>query len=216
MYNTELLKLTALMVFAYGLGSIPWGLVLTRKFTAFDIRGQGSGNIGAANVKRVAGLKLGLLTLAGDFLKGTLPVLLARVALGPNVFESLNVFEKEMALSLVAASAFSGHLDPVFLKFKSGGKGVATAAGCFLVLAPIAFCISIAVYILVVRLFRRASLGSLAASAVLPVAVLATTRSAVITGCAAVITAGIYYRHKDNIGRLLSGTEPEIWGKKGK
>ena len=203
------------MVFAYALGSIPWGVLLTRKFTPFDIRRQGSGNIGAANVKRVAGLKLGLLTLAGDFLKGALPLLLARAALDPQGVEGSSVFEKEAILSLTVISSFLGCLYPIFLKFKNGGKGVATAAGCFVVLAPIAFLISVALYLLVVGLSRRASPGSLAAAAVLPAAVLATTRSPLLTACAVVIAAGITYRHRENIARLRSGVEPEIWGKRG-
>jgi len=203
----EIVKFASLPVFAYLLGSIPWGLVLTRKFSSVDIRQEGSKNIGAANVKRVAGLQLGVLTLAADLLKGVLPVFLAGIMTAPDDFRS------ELFLSFVAFSAFSGHLYPVFMKFKNGGKGVATAAGCFLVLSPIACGAAILIYILVVCLFNRSSLGSLVASATLPLAVLAVSRSGIMTGCAGVMVILIYYRHKDNIRRLLSGTEPVLWDK---
>jgi glycerol-3-phosphate acyltransferase PlsY len=172
-----------------------------------DIRQQGSRNIGAANVKRVAGLKLGLLTLACDALKGATPVLSASAIFGRE--NGLG----EIYLSLVSTAAFAGHLYPVFLKFKGGGKGVATAAGCFLVLSPAALCASLLVYIAVVWISRRASLGSLAASAILSPAVWAAARSPALTVCAVLITAAIFFRHKDNIKRLLAGTEPAIWGK---
>ena len=208
MYFPEIVRLISFPIFAYLLGSIPWGVILTRKFTSIDILQNGSKNIGAANVKRVAGLKLALLTLAGDFLKGALPVFLALVT------TDQGDFRWEMYVSLVAFCAFSGHLYPVFLKCRSGGKGVATAAGCFLVLCPIACCAAFLVYITVVWLFKRASLGSLVSSAVLPVAVWLATRSSVLTCFAVLTTAMIYCRHKDNIRRLLSGTEPVIWGGK--
>src|SRR5512134_3109956 len=119
-----------LLLFAYLLGSIPWGLVLTRLFRADDIRRQGSGNIGAANVARVAGAGLGLATLAAGILKGCIPVLLmSKTALAAE--------EAPMAWATAAALlAFCGHLFPVYTGFRGGGKGVATAAGGFGVIAP--------------------------------------------------------------------------------
>ncbi len=204
---SDFIKIIALIAFAYLSGSIPWGVILTSKVASLDIRQKGSGNIGAANVKRVAGLKLGMMTLACDVLKGFFPVFLART-----IIDQAGVW-KEFWLSIVALSAFFGHLYPLFLKFKDGGKGVATAAGGFLALSPIACCASFFVYVPVVWLSKRASLGSLVSSAVLPVAVWAATRSLILTCCAVVTAASIFYRHKDNIKRLLSGTEPAIWGK---
>ena len=120
-----------LTVSAYFLGSIPFGLVLTRLFTSIDIRKTGSGNIGATNVRRMAGNLLGVLTLIGDVLKGALPVFLATALVRG---EAGNI--PEMIIAFVATGAFIGHLFPVYLKFKTGGKGVATAFGCFLVISP--------------------------------------------------------------------------------
>jgi glycerol-3-phosphate acyltransferase PlsY len=122
----NILKLPALVIFAYMLGSVPCGFILTKLFTTLDIRQKGSGNIGATNVRRIAGNRLGIITLAGDVLKGAFPVYLAIKLTG------VNGFWAEIYISLIAVSALSGHLFPVFLKFKGGGKGVATAAGCFM------------------------------------------------------------------------------------
>ncbi len=203
MFN--MLKFIALPFFAYLLGSIPWGLVLTRMFTSIDIRRQGSGNIGATNVRRLAGPVLGALTLAGDALKGAIPVWLALTLTGPGDVRS------ESYIAVVALCAFAGHLYPVFLKFKSGGKGVATAAGCFLVISPAAGIVVILVFIMFVCWLDRVSAGSLAAAAVLPIAVWEASHSGIFTVCAVAITIFIYIRHKDNIKRLLSGTEPTLW-----
>ncbi len=200
-----MIKLLILPFFAYLLGSIPWGLVLTRLFTSINIRQEGSGNIGATNVRRVAGTKLGILTLAGDVLKGAVPVWLA-VSLTDS-----NELWAAFYLSLVAFAAFMGHLYPIYMKFKNGGKGVATAAGCFAVISPPALGVAILVFILFVCGFNRVSAASLAAAAVLPVAVWKATGSGVLTGCAAATSVFIGFRHKENIKRLLSGTEPTIW-----
>ncbi len=203
MFN--MLKFIALPFFAYLLGSIPWGLVLTRMFTSIDIRRQGSGNIGATNVRRLAGPALGALTLAGDALKGAVPVWLALTLVAPGGVRG------ESYIAVVALCAFAGHLYPVFLKFKSGGKGVATAAGCFLVISPAAGIVVILVFIMFVCWLDRVSAGSLAAAAVLPIAVWEASHSGIFTVCAVAITIFIYIRHKDNIKRLLSGTEPTLW-----
>jgi acyl phosphate:glycerol-3-phosphate acyltransferase len=200
-----MIKFLVLPVFAYLMGSIPWGLVLTRLFTSANIRQEGSGNIGATNVGRVAGPGLGILTLAGDMLKGAVPVWMAVTITAPNKFWSL------IYISVVALAAFIGHIFPVYMKFKGGGKGVATAAGCFAVISPVAFVVIILVFVMFVCWSNRVSLASLAAAAILPVSVWKTTGSGVITGCALVTAIFIYFRHIDNIKRLLNGTEPVIW-----
>ncbi len=200
-----MIKLLILPFFAYLLGSIPWGLVLTRMFTSINIRQEGSGNIGATNVRRVAGAKLGILTLAGDVLKGAVPVWLA-VSLTDS-----NELWAAVYISLVALAAFMGHLYPIYMKFKNGGKGVATAAGCFAVISPPALGVVILVFILFVCGSNRVSAASLAAAAVLPVAVWKATGSGVLTGCAVATAVFIGFRHIENIKRLLSGTEPTIW-----
>jgi acyl phosphate:glycerol-3-phosphate acyltransferase len=200
-----MIKYIALPVLAYLLGSIPWGLILTRLFTPVDIRHAGSGNIGATNVAREAGVTLGIITLAGDILKGAVPVWLATsITAANNTWGAFFV-------ALVSLAAFMGHLYPVYMKFKTGGKGVATAAGCFAVISPVAMVISIMVFIMMICWFNRVSLASLVAAAVLPVAVWEATHSQIITGCAVITTIFIYFRHTDNIKRLLTGTEPVFW-----
>ena len=189
---------------AYLLGSIPWGVLLTRLFTAEDIRQQGSGNIGATNVSRVAGPTLGLLTLAGDILKGAVPVFLALKLAGQH--QGLH----DMFLAIVAMAAFFGHLFPLFTKFKGGGKGVATSAGCFIVLAPLACLVALAAFVAMLLWPRRVSAGSLAAAAVLPIAVWFSTFSWELTAGAAILSVFMFIRHRDNIKRLVAGTEPKF------
>jgi glycerol-3-phosphate acyltransferase PlsY len=193
-------KTVVLLPFAYLLGSIPWGVILTRSFGDVDVRAVGSKNIGAYNVFRVAGKRLGLMTLGGDLLKGAVPVLVGISWLG------VSDWKGEVLVGLIALSAFAGHLFPVFLDFK-GGKGVATAAGCFLVISPFAFLICVLVYVLALCCWGYSSAGSLTAAAILPGAVWLTTHSLPITACALIMTLLIYFRHIDNIRRLLEGTE---------
>ena len=200
-----MIKYIVLPIFSYLLGSIPWGIILTRLFTPINIRQVGSGNIGATNVARMAGPGLGVLTLAGDILKGAFPVWLAVSMTTPNEVWG------DLYIALVAFAAFTGHLYPVYMKFKNGGKGVATAAGCFGVISPVALVILILVFILFVCWSNRISLASLAAAAVLPVAIWKATGSEVMLGCAVITTIFIYFRHVDNIKRLITGKEPAIW-----
>jgi acyl-phosphate glycerol 3-phosphate acyltransferase len=195
------MKLALLILFAYMLGSVPFGLVLTRIFASADIRRQGSGNIGATNVRRVAGWKLGILTLIADMAKGAIPVWLAMTILPENSFR----------ISVVALSAFSGHLYPIYLKFRDGGKGVATAAGIFMMISPKSFTIAIPIFMAIVLLTRRVSAGSLLAAVALMISVPIFTKSAVFAVCAMLITAGIWIRHRDNIRRLFSGRESAIF-----
>jgi len=194
--------LAGLPLFAYLLGSISWGVVLTRLFTSADIKKEGSGNIGATNVSRVAGPALGLLTLAGDILKGAVPVFIALKTAGP--YQGVN----DILPAIVGLAAFGGHLYPLYMKFKGGGKGVATAAGCYVVLAPPACLGALAAFFALLLVTRRVSAASLAASVVLPIASWIFTHSWEITACAAIMTVLIFIRHTDNIRRLLSGTEP--------
>ena len=198
----------ALPVFAYLLGSIPWALVVTRIFGHEDIRQKGSGNIGATNVRRVAGTKPALLTLAGDLLKGAVPVWITFIV------TKQNGVEEELYRCLVALSALFGHLFPIYLKFKSGGKGVATAFGSFLILSPFACLMVLIVFILVVCFTNRVSAGSLSGALLLPLAVWGSTRSIPLSVCAFITTILIYIRHHENIKRLLSGNEPVLFEKK--
>ena len=200
-----MIKYIALPVFAYLLGSIPWGLILTRLFTPLDIRQAGSGNIGSTNVAREAGVTLGIITLAGDTLKGAVPVWLA------TSITTMNDTWGAIFVAFVSLAAFMGHLYPVYMKFKTGGKGVATAAGCFAVISPLAMVVSILVFIMIACWSNRVSLASLVAAAVLPLAVWKATHSQIITGCAVITSIFIYSRHTDNIKRLWAGTEPVFW-----
>ena len=195
-----ILKAILLLPIAYLLGSIPWGVILTRIFSDVDVRVAGSKNIGAYNVFRLTGMKLGLMTLGGDLLKGAIPVLVGISWLG------VSDWKGEVLVCLVALSAFGGHLFPVFLGFK-GGKGVATAAGCFLVISPFVFLVCVLVYVLVLCRWGYSSAGSLSAATILPAAVWLATHSVPVTGCAFIMAVLIFVRHADNIKRLLEGTE---------
>lgn len=193
----ESLPLYAIWATAYLLGSIPWGLVLARAFGNIDIRRQGSGNIGATNVARAAGAGLGLATLIADVLKGALPVCLAQ-----------RVDPAEAAWVAAALLAFLGHLFPVFTGFRGGGKGVATALGGFLVLAPAAAAAGVAVFVAVFAVCRRVSAASLTAVLLLPAAAALMGQPPVVWAGAAGASVLIFWRHAENIRRLLAGTEP--------
>jgi len=181
---------------AYLVGAIPTGVILTRLSGCQDIRKAGSGNIGATNVARVAGKKLGVLTLAGDILKGALPVLLAAQLPGFG----------DPEVALVAFCAFVGHCYPVYLGFK-GGKGVATALGVFLVLSPSAIAVAVLAFAFILWKWRYVSLGSVSAAVLTPFLILLFERSAPLFVAALLIGGLVVYRHKDNIQRLLHGTE---------
>ena len=200
----HIVAVATLAVLGYLLGSIPWGIVWTRLFTSVDIRREGSRNIGATNVRRVAGTPLGALTLAGDVLKGTVPVLLAVRAIG------LETPAGQWSVGLVALCAFLGHLFPLYLKGREGGKGVATAAGCFLALSPGGVVAALLVFILFACMTSRVSAASLAASASLPLVIWEALGSGPLTICAGTAAALIFIRHKENIRRLIAGTEPRF------
>ncbi len=179
---------------AYLAGSIPTGLLLGKAY-GIDVRKEGSGNIGATNLYRTVGRKVGIITLVGDCMKGLLPVVLVK-------FSSL---PPETA-ALVGLAAFCGHVFSVFLKFK-GGKGVATALGVFLALAPLAVAIAVALFAVLMFLWRYVSLGSISAAAAMPVAVYFLGGSRIVTLVTLVIALIVIIRHHENIRRLISGTE---------
>jgi len=200
MMNKEALVIVAL---AYLVGSIPFGLILSKLFAKRDIRSAGSGNIGATNVTRVLGKKLGVLTLMFDILKGAIFVILAEV-----------VTHSEIWASLAGLAAFLGHLYPIYLKFR-GGKGVATSVGIFLFLAPYALLVDIVIFLLVVYQTRYVSLGSIIAAALLPVILLVFSYSYVYVILAVIMGGFIILRHRDNIQRLKQGRETKFGEKKG-
>jgi len=184
----------------YLLGSIPFGLVLTRLAGLGDIREVGSGNIGATNVLRTGRKDLALATLAMDAGKAGIAAALFGMFLGTT--EGL----------IAGAAAFSGHCFPVWLGFK-GGKGVATFVGTVLVVSwPVGLTV-IATWLLTAAIFRMSSLGALVAALAAPVAAMILGRPdvAIMTGALAAL---IYWLHRDNIKRILSGDEPKIGKKK--
>ncbi len=204
----DILKITSLVLLAYLLGSIPFGVILTRLFTDIDLSSQGSGNIGATNVLRCAGVKLGLMTLLLDISKGAFPVYLA-----------LELFhgspdDAAIYIYLVAMGSFLGHLYPIYFSLRKGGKGVATAWGCFLVLSPLSGLLVLLVFALVVLVFKRVSAASLAAALALPLTIGFLGLSPLGIGFSALIALLIVYRHRQNIVRLFQGNEPPIWGRK--
>lgn len=198
------LMFSGLLILAYLLGSIPWGLILARIFAREDIRQKGSRNIGATNVTREVGVTTGLLTLFGDILKGALPVYLTRLALGP-ADGSGSIY-----VAAVALAALFGHLYPVYLKFRDGGKGVATAAGCFAVISLPAVLAAFIVFTVMLIGARRVSVGSLSAAVALPIAIWITTHSGAMTAAASITATLIFMRHSGNLKRLVAGTEPEF------
>ena len=185
---------TLLIVAAYLLGSIPTGLLLGKMF-GIDVRKAGSGNIGATNVYRTAGKKLGIITLLADSLKGAVPVVAARYL--------------DMDAAVVAAAglaAFLGHVFPFYLRFK-GGKGVATALGVFLAAAPAAVGIALLAFLGVVLKTRYVSLGSIVAAALVPPLVGAFAAPPAVVVMAVIVSAVVIWRHRENIQRLYAGTE---------
>lgn len=194
MMGEEILLVTG----GYLVGSIPTGIILSKLFGAKDVRQEGSGNIGATNVFRVLGAKLGFLTLLGDVAKGIIPVAL-----------TCSLTDNDMWIAAVALFTVLGHLFPIFLKFR-GGKGVATALGIFLVLAPLALPFVILMFVLVVMKWKYVSLGSLTASALLPIVVGLTGYPTMYVGLSLMTGCLIVYRHWGNIKRLREGVEKKI------
>ena len=200
---TYLIKVVLLPLAAYLCGSIPFGLILTRACGCGDIRLQGSGNIGATNVRRIAGNRLGALTLLGDVAKGALPVLAGRLLL-----DGLNGGWAEAYLALVLGAALAGHLYPFYLGLQGGGKGVATFFGGILVLYPLALSVALLVFVLLLCVWGRASVASMGTVAFIPLAVWYAGASWVMTVAVAASAVWIISRHRDNLRRLWQGREP--------
>lgn len=192
-----------LPLFGYLLGSIPFGL-LYGKMAGIDVRAQGSGNIGATNVNRLLGKKLGALTLASDMLKALLPMLLVAWILQGQP-------DSQSWVLLTGTAAFLGHCFPVYLKFR-GGKGVATALGLHLFLAPLPTLAGIAIFALTVRLSGFVSLGSISAAAALPLLIWLSRGSTELLLASILVGAIIWIKHYENIARLLRGEE-KSWKK---
>ncbi len=191
-------------VLAYLLGSIPVGWIVARVFFKTDIRKQGSGNIGATNALRNFGTTVGIIVLLLDLLKGFLAV---RIAGG--------IFGMESGLvTLCGLLAILGHVFPVWLKFR-GGKGVATAAGVFLALAPLSLAIALGLFVIIVALTRYVSLGSILAALTFGVAVYLFEFQQYVQNWSkllliTLVILMIIFKHRQNIGRLLKGNENRL------
>lgn len=226
------------MVIAYLLGSIPFGYLIVQATQGADVRETGSGGTGATNVSRRAGKAAGVVTLLLDALKGAVAMVFAKLVLGLPVFTAEQIGGQtgpaQQILSgpagtsmaavgeaywWVAAAAIAvivGHIFPVWLRFR-GGKGVATGVGVFLMLTPIAVAFAGVIFVLVVWRTRYVSLGSILAAAAIPLFVLlqnvfirpvvpwAPIMSAAIGGAALIVFA-----HRENVGRLVRGTENRL------
>jgi glycerol-3-phosphate acyltransferase PlsY len=190
----------ALIIGAYLLGSIPTGLLLARA-AGVDIRKTGSGNIGATNVYRTLGKKVGIMTLVGDCAKGLIPVLIARQLQLPGAW-----------IAATGLAAFIGHVYTVFLGFK-GGKGVATALGVFIGISPLSVLAALIVFILTLLKWRFVSLASITAAAAIPFLVALIEQKGLLIATSVIIAALVIWKHRENIRRLRNGTENVFKGK---
>ncbi|MBA2685680.1 MAG: glycerol-3-phosphate 1-O-acyltransferase PlsY [Gemmatimonadaceae bacterium] len=188
------------LLIAYLAGSIPFAYIAGKLFKGIDLREHGSGNLGATNVFRVMGWKIASVVMLLDMAKGALPV-----SLLPARFAPRNPVLWAIAFGV---AAILGHVKSVFLLWKGGGKGVATAGGVFLALAPIPSLISLSVWGIVLYLSGYVSLASLASAVTLTiaVAVMVGPTSPIAITCA-LITAFVFWTHRANIGRLKRGEE---------
>jgi glycerol-3-phosphate acyltransferase PlsY len=188
------------LIAAYLLGSIPFGVMIGRSLGHVDVSKVGSGNIGATNVAREAGVKWGLLTLVLDALKGFTPVALAYHSIGPAVDST------EVLVGIIGTAAVLGHQFPIYNRFK-GGKGIATGLGVFLALSPIACLFSGTVFVVMVILWGYISLGSVLAALGVPLWLLILGHPKQLVLLSLVIALLITFLHRGNIQRLLQGNE---------
>jgi glycerol-3-phosphate acyltransferase PlsY len=186
------------LIAGYLFGSIPFALLMARRWGATDLRRIGSGNLGATNVMRASGVRAGVLVALLDMLKGALSVLLAE-RLSPNA----------AAPAVAGFAAIVGHIYPVWLRFR-GGKGVATACGVFSILTPLAVPPALAVFVAAVWITKYISLGSVLASIVLPPLAYAAGGQVPAVAAASAAAIIILFRHRSNVARLRAGTERRL------
>jgi glycerol-3-phosphate acyltransferase PlsY len=178
-------------------GSVPFAYLLARR-RGIDLRHTGSGNVGAANVLRTSGIRYALAAVALDVVKGALAVVVAQ---GLTASPATPV--------TAGLASIVGHIYPIWLRFR-GGKGVATAAGVFAVLAPYAVLIAVGVFVTTVWITRYVSLGSIAAATTLPLAAAAGHAAAPVVIGSVLSALVILHRHRDNLARVVAGTERRI------
>ena len=185
----------ALLIFAYLLGSISPAIILSKVMGYTDPRSAGSENPGATNVMRIAGKKAAALTLAGDFLKGIVPVLLARL-----------VSDDNMVVALTALAVFLGHCFPIFYRFR-GGKGVATAGAATFGFNWIIGSTICLIWIVIVKIFKISSMAAIFAFGALPPLIFWSEQELGVSAVFLAIYLILVWRHKGNIQRLIKGTE---------
>jgi glycerol-3-phosphate acyltransferase PlsY len=186
------------VVLAYLIGSVPFALIIAKRWGAPDLRRAGSGNLGAANVLRTSGVTAGVLVALLDVGKGAAGVLLASRLDGSTATPAVAGF-----------AAIVGHIYPVWLRFR-GGKGVATACGVFAALAPVAMPIALTVFVVSAWITKYISVGSVLASAALPAIAYAMGAPPPIVSAAAAAATLIVFRHRSNLARVWLGTERRI------
>ncbi len=195
-----------IIIIAYLLGNISTSYIIAKRFAGVDIRTQGSGNAGSTNVLRTLGKKAGALTFIGDVLKGFIAVLIARI-----IGRILNVDEATCAYLAVVAVVI-GHNYPVFLGFK-GGKGVATSLGSMLGMNPIIALSCLAFFGVIVAITKYVSLGSILGIGLSPIIMIINQNTKGLL-VALFLTVSVCFTHRENIKRLISGTERKIGQKK--
>jgi glycerol-3-phosphate acyltransferase PlsY len=201
----DVILFIVMLVAAYLVGAIPFGLVIGKVFFDVDIRERGSGNVGTTNAFRVLGKKAGIAVLACDMLKGYVPALLAALLFGP------------WATIFIASAPVGGHMYSVFLK-GSGGKGIATGSAVALALVPAIYAVALAMWIAVLLLSRMVSLASLAAAVTLAVLVTLTGQPLPYILAAILVLILVTVAHRGNIARIRRHSEPRVtfpWNAKG-
>lgn len=197
------MKVLLAMILAYLAGSIPTGLWIGRSMRGIDIREHGSGNLGATNAFRVLGKGLGFLVLLVDVLKGLIPVLILPKLVGlSNPSPGIEM--------LIGVAAIAGHVLSFFVDFK-GGKGVATALGVFLAIAPLEMTIILALGLLIIAVTGYVSLASITGAALLPVLMYVAGRPTTVLFVAMIISIIVLVRHRSNLTRLIQGRENRFY-----
>ena len=206
-YDLNYLVLGSFFIFGYFLGSIPFGLILTKISGLGDIRKIGSGNIGATNVLRTGNKKIALFTLLLDGGKGALAIYLITIIL-PKVFEN-NLNMIEFYQCTVAISAVVGHCFPIWLRFK-GGKGVATGFGVILSLNLNIGIVALLIWVLIAKVFKISSMSALIAYFIIPVLMFYYETEFIYFLSSSIISLICFIQHRENIKRLINRSEPKI------
>ena len=206
-YDLNYLVLVSIFVFGYFLGSIPFGLILTKISGLGDIRKIGSGNIGATNVLRTGNKKIALFTLLLDGGKGAVAIYLITIIL-PKIFDN-NFDMVEFYQCTVAISAVVGHCFPIWLRFK-GGKGVATGFGVILSLNLNIGIVALLIWVLIAKVFKISSMSALIAYFLIPILMFYYETEFIYFLSSFIISLICFVQHRENIKRLINRSEPKI------